>query len=115
MTTASSTAPSTSEHPAISAVLAPCARPARPGALSASLTFGWRGLLKIKHVPEQLIDVIAIPIIFTLMFTYLFGNALAGSTARYLRFILPGTVVLAVVVVTMYAGVGLNTDMTRGV
>jgi ABC-2 type transport system permease protein len=115
MTTASSTAPSTADRSTMYAVLAPCTRPKRPSALSASLTFGWRGLLKIKHVPEQLIDVIAIPIIFTLMFTYLFGNALAGSTARYLRFILPGTVVLAVVVVTMYAGVGLNTDMTRGV
>jgi len=86
-----------------------------PGALSASLTFGWRGLLKIKYVPEQLIDIIAIPVIFTLMFTYLFGGALAGSTTRYLQFILPGTVVMAVVVVTMYAGVGLNTDFTKGV
>ena len=86
-----------------------------PGALSASLTFGWRGLLKIKYVPEQLIDIIAIPVIFTLMFTYLFGGALAGSTTRYLQFILPGTVVMAVVVVTMYAGVGLNTDFTKGI
>ena len=56
-------------------------RPPRPGALSASLTFGWRALLKIKHVPEQLFDVTVFPIMFTLLFTYLFGGALAGSTA----------------------------------
>ena len=44
---------------------------------SASLSFAWRAVLKIKHVPEQLGDVIGIPIMFTLLFTYLFGGALA--------------------------------------
>ena len=39
------------------------------------MTFGWRGMLKIKHVPEQLIDVTLTPVLFLLMFTYLFGGA----------------------------------------
>jgi ABC-2 type transport system permease protein len=95
--------------------LPPGPRPAPPGALSASAAFGWRALLKIKHVPEQLFDVIAIPVVFTLMFTYLFGGALAGSASRYLQFILPGTLVMAVLLVTMYAGVGLNADASKGV
>jgi daunorubicin/doxorubicin transport system permease protein len=90
-------------------------RPPRPGALSASLTFAWRALLKLKHVPEQLIDVTGIPVIFTLMFTYLFGGALAGSTHQYLQFLLPGSLVMAVVLVTTYSGVTLNTDLTKGV
>ena len=90
-------------------------RPAPASALSASAAFGWRALLKIKHVPEQLFDVIAIPVVFTLMFTYLFGGALAGSASRYLQFILPGTLVMAVLLVTMYAGVGLNADAAKGV
>lgn len=90
-------------------------RPPRPGRLSASLTFGWRALLKIKHVPEQLADVIAIPIVFTLMFTYLFGGALAGSTGAYLQFLLPGTLVMAVLLVTTYAGTGLCADISTGV
>ena len=90
-------------------------RPKPPGALAASAAFGWRAMLKIKHVPEQLLDVIAIPIVFTLMFTYLFGGAVAGSTSQYLQFILPGTLVMAVVLVTMYAGVGLNSDISKGV
>jgi ABC-2 type transport system permease protein len=90
-------------------------RPTPPGALSASLTFAWRALLRLKHVPEQLLDVIAIPIIFTLMFTYLFGGALAGSTGAYLQFLLPGTLVMAVLLVTIYAGIGLNTDITSDV
>ena len=70
--------------------LSPRPRPAPASALAASLAFGWRVVLKIKHVPEQLGDVIGIPMLFTLMFTYLFGGALAGSTGDYLQFLLPG-------------------------
>ena len=99
----------------LGAVLAPGERPARPSALSASLTFGWRAMLKIKHVPEQLFDVTAFPIIMTLMFTYLFGGALAGSPEEYLQFFLPGIMVTSVVMITMYTGVGLNTDIEKGV
>ena len=89
----------------------PCAHAPRPGAASTSLTFPWRAMLKLKHVPEELADVIGLPILFTLMFTYLFGGALAGSTGQYLQFPLPGTLVLAVVLVTVYTGVTLNTDL----
>lgn len=115
MTAESSLAQSTIRQQAVRTVVASGIKASPPSAVSAALTFGWRGLLKIKYVPEQLIDIIAIPVIFTLMFTYLFGGALAGSTTRYLQFILPGTVVMAVAVVTMYAGVGLNADITKGV
>ena len=90
-------------------------RPEPPGAWAASAAFGWRALLKIKHVPEMLLDVIAIPVVFTLLFTYLFGGALAGSPHRYLQFILPGTLVMAVLLVTMYAGTGLATDRAKGI
>ena len=90
-------------------------RPEPPSPWAASVAFGWRALLKIKHVPEMLFDVIAIPVVFTLMFTYLFGGALAGSPHRYLQFILPGTLVMAVLLVTMYAGTGLATDRAKGI
>jgi ABC-2 type transport system permease protein len=97
------------------AALSARARPPRPSALATSLTFAWRALLKLKHVPEQLIDVIGIPVIFTLGFTYLFGGALAGSTSTYLQFLLPGSLAMTVVLVTTYSGVTLNTDLTKGV
>jgi ABC-2 type transport system permease protein len=99
----------------LSAVLARADRPKRPGAWTASVTFGWRAMLKIKHVPEQLFDVTAFPIIMTLMFTYLFGGALAGSTRDYLQFFLPGIMVTSVVMITMYTGIGLNIDIEKGV
>ena len=89
-------------------------RPAPAGPAAASLAFAWRSLLKLRHVPEQLGDVIGIPVLFTLLFTYLFGGALAGSTHRYLQFLLPGTLALAVVFVTVYSGVTLNADLATG-
>ncbi|MEV2256732.1 ABC transporter permease [Streptomyces sp. NPDC050147] len=90
-------------------------RPSRPSALSASLTFGWRAMLKIKHVPEQLFDVTAFPIMMVLMYTYLFGGALAGSPREYIQYLLPGILVMSVVMITMYTGVSVNTDIEKGV
>jgi ABC-2 type transport system permease protein len=89
--------------------------PSRPSPVRTSLTFGWRALLKIKHVPEQLVDVTLLPIMFTLMFTYLFGGALAGSTQAYLQYLLPGILVQANVMITMNTGITLNTDIQKGV
>ena len=100
---------------ALHGVLLAGERPPRPGPVSTSLTFGWRALLKIKHVPEQLVDVTMFPIMFTLMFTYLFGGALAGSTQEYLQFLLPGILVQANVMITMNTGITLNTDIQKGV
>ncbi|MEQ9023325.1 MAG: ABC transporter permease [Pseudomonadales bacterium] len=87
-------------------------RPA--SALSASVTLAWRALLKIKHVPFQLFDVTVFPLMMTVMFTYLFGGALAGSTGDYLQFLLPGITVQTMVFITVYTGVGLNTDISKG-
>lgn len=89
-------------------------RPSPPSVVSASLTLGWRAVLKIKHVPFQLFDVAVFPIMFTLIFTYLFGGALAGSPDEYLQFLLPGIVVQTIVFITVYSGVGLNTDIDKG-
>jgi len=72
-------------------------------------------MLKVKHVPEQLLDVTITPVMFVVMFTYLFGGAIAGSTGEYLDYILPGILVMSVLFTTVYSGVALNTDLTKGV
>jgi ABC-2 type transport system permease protein len=100
---------------ALRRALASSARPERPGPLSASLTFGWRALLKIRHVPEQLFDVTLFPVLFTVLFTYLFGGALAGSPGEYLQFLLPGILVMNVTMITMYTGMAINRDIEKGV
>ncbi len=89
-------------------------RPKPPSALSAVGTLGWRAMLKIKHVPFQLFDVTITPIMFTLLFTYMFGGALAGSPEKYIQFLLPGILVQTIVFITVYTGVGLNSDIQKG-
>ena len=96
-------------------VLSTGPKPRPASAPSAALTFAWRGILKIKHVPEQLFDVTLTPILFTVLFTYLFGGALAGSPREYLHFLLPAILVMTVLFTTVYSGVTLNTDVTKGV
>jgi ABC-2 type transport system permease protein len=103
------------DEAAVRKAIASTARPPRPTAASAALTFAWRGMLKVKHVPEQLLDVTITPVMFVLMFTYLFGGAIAGSTGAYLDYILPGILVMSVLFTTVYSGVALNTDLTKGV
>ena len=105
----------TADTAAVRRAISTTTRPPRPGRMSMALTFGWRGILKIKHVPEQLMDVTITPVMFVLMFTYLFGGAVAGSTRAYLQFILPGILVMSVLFTTVYSGVALNTDLTKGV
>jgi ABC-2 type transport system permease protein len=106
---------SAAELAALRKTLASTPRPPRASAVSAAMTFGWRGMLKVKHVPEQLLDVTITPVMFVLMFTYLFGGAIAGSTGDYLDYILPGILVMSVLFTTVYSGIALNTDLTRGV
>jgi ABC-2 type transport system permease protein len=119
MSTATTDAPTSNYTPAaesLHAVLAAGEQPNPPGALSASVTFGWRAMLKIKHVPEQLFDVTMFPIMMTLMFNYLFGGALGASTGGdYLQYLLPGILVMSVVMITMYTGIGVMSDIQKGV
>jgi ABC-2 type transport system permease protein len=89
--------------------------PLRARALAASATFGWRAMLKIKHDPKQLTDVIAIPVVFTVLFTYIFGGAIGGTPGHYLTTLLPGTLVMGITTVTMYGGARLAKDVTTGV
>jgi ABC-2 type transport system permease protein len=95
-------------------MLATTPRPPAASAWAATTTLGWRAMLKIKHVPFQLFDVTAFPLMMTLMFTYLFGGALAGSVGAYVQYLIPGIVVQTIVFITVYTGVGLNADITKG-
>jgi ABC-2 type transport system permease protein len=71
-------------------------------------------VLKFKHVPEQLFDLVMTPIMFTLLFTFIFGGALAGSVTDYLQFLLPGMLIQTVMFNSVYSGMGLSTDIGKG-
>ncbi|MFT4201366.1 ABC transporter permease [Gordonia sp. (in: high G+C Gram-positive bacteria)] len=80
-----------------------------------SFTMGYRGLLKIRHNPEQLFDVTFMPILFTVMFTYIFGGAVSGNVHNYLPVIIPGILVQTVIMSSVVTGTQLREDMEKGV
>ena len=80
-----------------------------------SLTMAHRGLLKVRRTPEQLIDVTLQPILFTLMFGYLFGGAISGNVHSYLPLIIPGILVQTILTGAITIGVQLREDMEKGV
>ena len=89
-------------------------RPDTPSAFSNALVFGWRATLKFKHVPEQLFDLVMTPIMFTLLFTFVFGGALAGSPGAYLQFFLPGILVQTVAFNAVYSGMNCRQILAKG-
>ncbi|SEF10743.1 oleandomycin transport system permease protein [Jiangella alba] len=80
-----------------------------------TMTLAWRTIVQVRHNPWELGDYSIQPIMFVLLFTYVFGGAIAGSTSEYLTFALPGIIVMNMLFITMYVGTGLNTDLTKGV
>jgi oleandomycin transport system permease protein len=84
--------------------------------LRHSLVLAKRGLINIIRTPEALIDVTLQPIIFLLMFTYIFGGAIShGSTHAYLQFLLPGILGQTIAMGGIAIGVNLNNDITKGI
>lgn len=74
-----------------------------------------RSLVKTWRTPEGLIDVTLSPIMFTLLFTYIFGGAIAGSTSEYLVFLIPGIIGQNIAFASVGIGIQLNADMNKGI
>jgi oleandomycin transport system permease protein len=84
-------------------------------ALGHSFTLTWRSLLQIKADPEEVIGLTLQPIMFVLLFVYIFGGAISGNPDAYLQFALPGILVQTVMFATLATGFSLNTDITKGI
>ena len=81
---------------------------------SQSLTMAWRSLVQIKHNPSELLDLSIQPIMFVLLFTFVFGGAIGGSTDAYLQFSLGGLIAQNALFLTVYTATGLATDLQKG-
>ncbi|MES2130820.1 MAG: ABC transporter permease [Bacteroidota bacterium] len=90
-------------------------RPTVAQTIQQSLTMAYRGLLKVRYTPEQLVDVTVQPILFTLMFTYIFGGAISGNVQNYLPIIIPGILAQSILTGAVTIGVQLREDMDKGV
>jgi oleandomycin transport system permease protein len=83
--------------------------------LANSLTLAWRNVMQLKHSPEKLMDVTLMPIVFLVLFLYVFGGVVAGSTHAYLEQLLPGLVGQMAMFATMTMGTALCDDIHKGV
>jgi oleandomycin transport system permease protein len=79
------------------------------------LTLAWRNVIQLKHSPEKLMDVLLMPIVFLVLFLYVFGGVVAGSTHGYLEQLLPGLVAQMAIFATMGLGTALCEDIHKGV
>ncbi|PPK63541.1 ABC transporter permease [Actinokineospora auranticolor] len=82
--------------------------------LRHSFALAGRAVTKVRKNPESLLDVTLQPIIFLVLFVYLFGGAVGGSTDAYLQVLLPGLMVQNIVFASLGTGMALNTDITKG-
>jgi oleandomycin transport system permease protein len=83
--------------------------------LQNGLTLAWRNVTQLKHSPERLMDVMLMPIVFLLLFLYVFGGVVAGSTHAYLQQLLPGLVAQMGMFASMGLGTSLAEDIRKGV
>jgi ABC-2 type transport system permease protein len=75
-----------------------------------------RNLIKIKRVPEILVFVLISPVIFVLLFAYVFGGAIeVPGDVDYKEFLVPGIFVQTVVFGATFTGAGLAEDMQKGI
>ncbi len=90
-------------------------RPTLRDTLQQIRAMAWRALLKMRRNPEQFFDVTLQPLLFTAMFTYIFGGAVAGSARSYLPIIIPGILAQTTLTACMATGIQLREDMDKGV
>jgi oleandomycin transport system permease protein len=102
----------TATAPAVDAPLPARVSPLRAVQQTGSLA--WRTLVQIKHNPFELMDFSIQPIMFLLLFVYVFGGALGGSPHDYLQYVLAGIIVQNSLFTTMNTAIGLATDLEKG-
>lgn|SRR5690348_11982243 len=75
-----------------------------------------RNMLQIKADPESMFDAVLMPIIFILLFVYVFGGAMFGSGNQeaYVNYLVPGLMAMMGLNIAMAVGTGVNDDFKKG-
>jgi oleandomycin transport system permease protein len=95
---------------------APARRPSVVTGLQNSFTLTWRSVLKIRTNAEDLLGLSLQPVMFLLLFTYVFGGAIEhGNVQAYLEYVMPGILVQTVLFATLGTGLMLNQDISAGI
>jgi ABC-2 type transport system permease protein/oleandomycin transport system permease protein len=83
-------------------------------AFSDALAIAWRGLLTYRRVPQLLVFSTIQPVVFVLMFRYVFGGAIRVPGVDYVDYLIPGIFVQTVVFGSIGTAIGLASDVQSG-
>ena len=79
-----------------------------------SLEMVRRNLIRIRRTPELLLDVTVTPIMFVLLFRYVFGGAINTGDTTYVNYLMAGIFVQTIVFASIYSSVLLANDLEKG-
>ncbi|WP_433006121.1 ABC transporter permease [Kribbella sp. CA-294648] len=83
--------------------------------LQQSMTVVWRNLLHIRRMPEMLLDVTVQPVMFVLLFAYVFGGSINVPGTSYREFLLPGIMAQTIIFSSAIVAIGLTSDLEKGI
>jgi len=96
---------------------APVERPVLtpPNLLRSSAMVVRRNLIHIKRMPELLLDVTVQPVMFVLLFAFVFGSSIDVPGTNYREFLVPGIMAQTIVFSSFIVAIGLTTDLDKGI
>src|SRR5947207_15860932 len=94
--------------------LKPQARPSLYWTFADALVLAKRHLLQIPRIPDELVFATIQPVMFALLFRYVFGGAIAVSGTSYINYLMAGIFVQSVIFGSAATGIGVATDLQRG-
>src|SRR2546430_1332361 len=94
--------------------LKPLTRPSLYWTFADALVLAKRNLVQVPRIPEELVFATIQPVIFVLLFRYVFGGAIAVSGTSYVNYLMAGIFVQTVIFGSTSTGIGLATDLQRG-
>ena len=99
----------------MSAVASPSPVLTPPSLVRASAMVVRRNLIHIKRMPELLLDVTIQPVMFVLLFAYVFGSSIAVEGTNYREFLVPGIMAQTIVFSSFIVAIGLTSDLDKGI
>ena len=85
-----------------------------PRVVADAMTLAWRNVLNIRRNPQLLVFATIQPVIFVLMFRYVFGGAIHIQHGSYVNYLMPGVFAQTVAFGAIQTGIGLAEDLHKG-
>lgn len=82
--------------------------------LADTLVIARRQITRMRRVPDELVTTAVQPILFVVLFRYIFGGAIAVPGTSYVNYLMPGIMVQSVILGSAFTGIGIATDLQRG-